>query len=133
MRKWKGLFRNTFPPLEARHEASGFNTLFNGDHLTFSEYISRNQAMIRKVCSSASPLNLEKAVNGNSPFTLEPAADNNAGQKNKYRRGILLTHGLSDSPCEAQRVAVGICDWHGVYHLGRVSLLDLTTQQRRGL
>lgn len=105
MPKWEGLFHNTFPPLEARHEVSGFNSLFNGDHLTFSEYISRNQEMIRKVRVSTPSLNLEKAINGNAPFELEPVAEHTVGKNNKYRRGILLTHGLSDSPYFMRDVA----------------------------
>ena len=137
MRKWEGLFRNTFPPLAARHDVSGFNTLFNGDHLTFSEYISRNQEMIRKVRASASTLNLEKAINGNSPFALEPATDNTAGKKNKYRRGILLTHGLSDSPYFMRDVAS--CFQHAGFRVLAIllpghgtrpgDLLDVTWQE----
>lgn len=40
----------------------------------------------------------ERAVEGNSPFELEPAAGYPAGQNKPYRRGVLLTHGLTDSP-----------------------------------
>jgi pimeloyl-ACP methyl ester carboxylesterase len=34
----------------------------------------------------------------NAPFELEPSGSDTAGKEKKYRRGILLTHGLSDSP-----------------------------------
>ena len=54
--------------------------------------------MIRKIRSATHISNLNQAVDGNAPFALEPAGDNIAGKEKKYRRGILLTHGLSDSP-----------------------------------
>jgi len=41
---------------------------------------------------------LERVVEGNSPFELVPSAAGTAGKQKAYRRGILLTHGLTDSP-----------------------------------
>ena len=41
---------------------------------------------------------LEKIVDGNAPFELKPPAGFPPGQNKTYRRGVLLTHGLSDSP-----------------------------------
>jgi len=41
---------------------------------------------------------LEKVVEGNAPFELQHSADGSAGNQKAYRRGILLTHGLTDSP-----------------------------------
>lgn len=89
--------------LEARHYVSGLNSLFNGNQLSFAEYVSTTRDMIRKVRAASYPDNLDqaslnKAVDGNSPFALEPLGADTTGQKKKYRRGILLTHGLSDSP-----------------------------------
>ena len=40
----------------------------------------------------------EKIVDGNAPFELEPAAGYPPGQEKTYKRGVLLTHGLTDSP-----------------------------------
>lgn len=54
--------------------------------------------MIAKVHARAGAANLEKIVEGNAPFELKPAAGYPAGQKKTYRRGVLLTHGLTDSP-----------------------------------
>jgi esterase/lipase len=105
MKKRGGLFSNRFPPLEARHEVSGLNSLFNGDHLTFAEYVSRNREMLRNVRSSISTSNIDKAVDGNAPFALEPSSSAAAGKDKKYQRGILLTHGLSDSPYFMRYVA----------------------------
>jgi len=41
---------------------------------------------------------LHKAIDGNCPFELNPLATDAAGKEKPWRRGILLTHGLSDSP-----------------------------------
>lgn len=86
------------PMLEIRHLSSTLNSRFNGSRLSFAEYIEQSRDMIRKVRAENSVINLNKAVEGNSPFELEPLGENTAGKEKKYRRGILLTHGLSDSP-----------------------------------
>jgi len=41
---------------------------------------------------------LDKRVYGNAPFELEPIQGFATGRHKTYRRGVLLTHGLSDSP-----------------------------------
>ncbi len=98
MQKWSSIFSSATPLLETRHFASGLNSRFNGDQLSFAEYVSKSRDMIRKNRSVTHISNLNKAVDGNSPFSLEPSGDDVAGKEKKYRRGILLTHGLSDSP-----------------------------------
>ncbi|MDH4285606.1 MAG: alpha/beta fold hydrolase, partial [Gallionellaceae bacterium] len=84
--------------LGVRHLASGLNTHFNGDHLSFAEYVARNREMIAQVRSATAGANLEKIVEGNAPFELKPAAGYPPGKNRAYRRGVLLTHGLTDSP-----------------------------------
>lgn len=84
--------------LEARHQPSGLNSRFNGDHLAFAEYVARSRDMITQVHAKISAANLAKIVEGNAPFELKPATVHPAGQKKPYRRGVLLTHGLTDSP-----------------------------------
>ena len=85
--------------LEKRHRASGLNSKFNSDHLSFAAYVLAMRDMIRKVRSSnTNPDLLNKTVDGNSPYELEPKGDNTAGKQKRWRRGILLIHGLSDSP-----------------------------------
>ena len=39
-----------------------------------------------------------KIVEGNAPFELHPKEGYSTGQSKPYKRGILLTHGLTDSP-----------------------------------
>ena len=86
------------PSLGARHQASGLNTRFNGGQLSFAEYVAHSREMIARVRAGASAISLEKIVDGNAPFELKPAAGYPAGQEKTYKRGVLLTHGLTDSP-----------------------------------
>lgn len=89
--------------LEARHRPSGENFRFIGEGLPFGEYVRRTTAMLRRVHAgrmhtepgSTDP---EKVAAGNAPFELHPAGDAHKGRGKPYRRGVLLTHGLTDSP-----------------------------------
>ena len=54
--------------------------------------------MIRQARLRTGAANLEKIIEGNSPFELKPTSGCQAGHGKPYRRGILLTHGLTDSP-----------------------------------
>jgi esterase/lipase len=91
------------PPLEARHRPSGLNSRFNGERLVFAEYVARDRDMLRRLHAGAA--DLEKRVDGNAPFELKPLPGFTAGQHKPYRRGVLLTHGLSDSPYMMRHLA----------------------------
>jgi esterase/lipase len=54
--------------------------------------------MLNQAHSRLGAANLKKIVDGNAPFELKPVLDGSAGQQKNYRRGVLLTHGLTDSP-----------------------------------
>lgn len=84
--------------LEARHGPSGENSRFLGEGLAFGEYVQRTTAMLRRAHARLGSAELEKAVAGNAPFELLPAGEERRGSGKPYRRGVLLTHGLSDSP-----------------------------------
>lgn len=86
------------PSLDARHSPSGLNSRFIGTPATFSEYVEQCRQMIAQVRASSGNANVEKVVDGNAPFELKPVDGYPAGKEKTYRRGILLTHGLSDSP-----------------------------------
>jgi len=85
-------------PLEARHQISGLNSRFNGSQLAFADYVALTRDMLTRAHSSLGVTNLEKIVDGNAPFELKPSASFQAGKNKIYRRGVLLTHGLTDSP-----------------------------------
>jgi esterase/lipase len=98
MERLHGVFGVPDSPLEARHQPSGLNLQFNGDRLSFADYVARNLDMLRKAHVKLGDADLEKRVNGNAPFELKPPAGFPAGQNKPYRRGVLLTHGLTGSP-----------------------------------
>jgi esterase/lipase len=54
--------------------------------------------MLRSIHSRAGAMNVEKIVDGNLPFELKPPVPYPGASNKTYRRGVLLTHGLSDSP-----------------------------------
>ncbi|MBI3479197.1 MAG: alpha/beta fold hydrolase [Nitrosomonadales bacterium] len=95
--------------LAARHQPSGLNSLFNGNplangsRLSFADYVVRNRDMLRR--AHAGSADLEKIVDGNAPFEMKPPAGFPPGQQKTYRRGVLLTHGLSDSPYAMRHLA----------------------------
>jgi esterase/lipase len=91
------------PPLETRHRSSGLNREFNGGRLPFAEYVAHNRDLLRRAHAGA--VDLEKIVEGNAPFELRPPAVFSSGQQKPYRRGVLLTHGLSDSPYSMRHLA----------------------------
>lgn len=94
------LFRSVLRPtsLEARHQPSGYSRGSDGCRLAFADYIARTRDMLRRVHAVAGAINPEKIVDGNAPFELKPPAGYPPGNNKPYRRGVLLTHGLSDSP-----------------------------------
>jgi len=53
----------------------------------------------------AGAADLAKMVDGNAPFELKPPSGFPPGQHKPYRRGVLLTHGLSDSPYSMRHMA----------------------------
>ncbi len=86
------------PLLVARHQPSGLNIRFNSEGLTFAKYIAQQREMIANTHSCVAPDLLAKIVEGNVPFDLTPASGSASGQTKPYKRGVLLVHGLTDSP-----------------------------------
>jgi esterase/lipase len=84
--------------LEARHQSSGLNKHFTDAQSTFPEYIAHARAMIAQAHPELAADELSKVIDGNAPFELKPAEGFTAGKEKTYRRGILLVHGLTDSP-----------------------------------
>jgi esterase/lipase len=82
--------------LGLRHRSSGVNSFFAGEGLPFTDYVLRTQAMLWQL--HAGKNEQEKIVEGNSPFELFPTGDFQKGRDKPYKRGVLLTHGLTDSP-----------------------------------
>ncbi len=83
---------------QLRHQPSGVNTHFTGERWSFEEYVTNTSLMLQSVHAKRSYVDAEKIATGNAPFELKPATEHSLGQSKKYRRGILLVHGLTDSP-----------------------------------
>lgn len=92
-------------PLEARHRASGLNSRFSGGKPEFADYIAHMRDMIFRIRSGEDATRLEKTVAGNAPFEFKPAAGSTHGKHRLYRRGVLLIHGLTDSPYSMRHLA----------------------------
>lgn len=86
----------THPQLKQRHQPSGGNSAFHGTGLIFEKYVAVTRQMLHAAHSKLGTSELEKTVAGNAPFMLKPDSAN--GRNKLYQRGILLVHGLTDSP-----------------------------------
>jgi esterase/lipase len=86
------------PSLEARHKPSGLNSRFNGNGLPFADYVAMSREMLTRAHSALGATDLKKIVDGNAPFELKPPSGFPRGKNRVYRRGVLLIHGLTDSP-----------------------------------
>ncbi len=89
--------------LGLRHRPSGMNTRFTAGGTSFADYVSHMQAVLRQVHQGKNEE--EEIVAGNSPFESFPAGDFARGREKPFRRGVLLTHGLSDSPYHMRHLA----------------------------
>ena len=89
--------------LSERHRPSGVNTNFNACGLTFAQYIQRTASQLLQVHNSKHEF--EKLVAGNAPFELHPLGEVQRSRTKPYKRGVLLTHGLSDSPYHMRYLA----------------------------
>lgn len=98
MQRIKNVSGAAAPSLEARHQASGLNSRFFGGELAFADYVARHRQMIAEARARSDAPDLEKIVSGNAPFELKPAAGYPTGREKTYKRGVLLAHGLTDSP-----------------------------------
>jgi esterase/lipase len=86
------------PRLGKRHQPSGLNTRINAEARSFADYVSRSREMLALAHSDRNAVVLKKIVEGNCPFELIPSMPGSEGRQKRYRRGVLLTHGLTDSP-----------------------------------
>jgi esterase/lipase len=105
MQSLRSILGSAAARLEARHQPSGLNTKFNGSPSVFSDYLARTREMLGKAHYLVGDINWQKIIEGNAPFDLKPSPGFLPGRQKTYRRGILLTHGLSDSPYSMRHLA----------------------------
>jgi len=95
-----------------RLRESGLNSRFAiGPDTPFEVYVERMRRMIETVRVDLNEVNRAAVIEANSPFELKP--DEKLFPRmpdGKYRKGILLTHGLSDSPYHIRAVALHLRD-----------------------
>ncbi len=84
--------------LGSRHRPSGLNSRFSGGGLAFADYISHTREMLAAARPDRDTAEFQKIVEGNSPFELKPSGAYLRGKNKPYGRGVLLIHGLTDSP-----------------------------------
>lgn len=92
-------------PLSDRHQPSGLNSKFGHDGTPFDNYIKQSCAIISKARTDLNGENHTHIIDANAPFELTPPAGCPRGTTKPYRRGVLLTHGLTDSPYFMQYLA----------------------------
>jgi esterase/lipase len=88
----------TIPP--PRLQESGLNSRFAfGRDVPFDEYIRQSGRMIEKARVDINETNRDVILDANQPFELKPDEGRfPRNREGRYERGILLIHGLSDSP-----------------------------------
>lgn len=85
--------------LAPRHRRTQVNENFRFAGMPFSEYLAHIRRLIAKNRVDLTPENREAVVEANSPFEWKPSAEKcKAMNRPKIKNGILLVHGLSDSP-----------------------------------
>ncbi len=85
-------------PLSVRHLETGVNSAFRYEGMGFAAYVKHSRNIILKYRTDITPQNQARILEANSPFELRPGPDCPEGAGGKPERGILLIHGLSDSP-----------------------------------
>ena len=83
--------------LSERHRPSGTRAAFEAG-LSFERYVARARQHIAESRVDLTSQNRGAIINGNAPFDLVPDPACPPGKEKPYRRGVLLTHGLTDSP-----------------------------------
>lgn len=85
-----------------RLQTSGVNSTFNFDtSKSFEEYVDHSRRLIESGRVDINQTNKDKLVSWNAPFILYPNSKDCATSA----RGILLVHGLSDSPYTTRALA----------------------------
>lgn len=89
-----------------RHQETGENSHFRFGNLPFEKYVEITQRRILRNRVDITSENKDKILAANSPFEWKPDANKcSKNRQNRYTNGILMLHGLSDSPFHMQELA----------------------------
>ena len=85
-------------PLAKRHQTSGLNSHFNFSGDTLADYLAYSRGIISRARVDLDNNSRENIIRANMPFALTPPARCPGSSTKRFQRGILLIHGLTDSP-----------------------------------
>lgn len=89
-----------------RYHPSGMNSNFCYEGKSFSEYILKMREIIEKIHPGINDQNAEEIIDANSPYEWIPRTKSARNAKTgKIINGVLLIHGLFDSPFTMQSIA----------------------------
>jgi esterase/lipase len=86
------------PKLSLRHKESGLNSAFRYGDMTYPDYVAHMRQVIAQTRTDLTPEREATIVGWNSPFIREPDPARCPAAGGRYRDGILMIHGLTDSP-----------------------------------
>jgi esterase/lipase len=94
------------PQLALRHKESGLNSAFRYSDMSYPDYVAHMRRVIADARQDLTPANRERVIDWNSPFLLEPDATKCPPTNGaRMGAGVLLIHGLTDSPFEMRDLA----------------------------
>ncbi len=83
---------------DKRFQSSGLNSHFQQDNSAFHTYVQHMRTMIAATRTDLNQHNKEYIINANAPFELQPT-------KIPCKNGVILVHGLLDSPYSLRALA----------------------------
>lgn len=87
-------------------QKSGLNSHFSGEYSSFRDYVNQMRDIVAATRLDLTDDRAEKIIDANSPFEWLPKSVTPSNEKNHtLSRGILLVHGLFDSPSTLLSVA----------------------------
>lgn len=118
----QGMNASSSIQLGARHRPSGLPAQVPEGGLRFSEYVAQMRVRLKQMHQGKR--DAQRIVDGNTPFESHPAAEFWQTEGKRYRRGVLLVHGLTDCPyhmrhlegffqCNGFRVMAVLLPGHG--------------------
>lgn len=89
--------------LSSRHRSSGQQIPALDTNLPFADYVAQTHAMLMQ--AHQGKRDAQRIVDGNSPFESHPSSEFLQSKGKTFKRGVLLVHGLTDSPYHMRHLA----------------------------
>lgn len=89
--------------LAQRHQISAWAVAAPSAHKPFADYVTQTRERLAQ--AHAGQNEAAKIVEGNAPFELTPSDAFATGRDKPFKRGVLLVHGLTDSPYHMRYLA----------------------------